>query len=117
MRRQIAFYANTAAYAAVLETHGWGDLAVELNRLSRTQDADRWATMAGLVDDDVLDTFAVVAPPDRVAGLVADRVGGLADRISLYTAAPTDETLLADIARQISAIQVPPHRTTTQETP
>ncbi|WP_432826122.1 TIGR03617 family F420-dependent LLM class oxidoreductase [Dactylosporangium sp. CA-092794] len=108
MRRQIAFYASTAAYRTVLETHGWDDLAAELNRLSRTPDPNRWDTMADLVDDKVLGTFAVVAEPDRVADLVVGRMGDLVNRVSLYTAVPTDDELLADIARRISTTPIRP---------
>ena len=38
VRRQIAFYGSTPAYRSVLEMHGWGELGVELNRLSRGTD-------------------------------------------------------------------------------
>ncbi|MCH8256938.1 MAG: TIGR03617 family F420-dependent LLM class oxidoreductase, partial [Proteobacteria bacterium] len=33
--KQIAFYGSTPAYAPVLGIHGWGDLQLELNRLSK----------------------------------------------------------------------------------
>ena len=33
-REQVAFYASTPNYVAVLETHGYGDLSKELNQLS-----------------------------------------------------------------------------------
>src|SRR5690348_18117834 len=53
VRGQIAFYASTPAYRPVLELHGWGDLADQLNLLSRRQ---AWAEMAALISDEVLDT-------------------------------------------------------------
>ena len=40
--------------------------------------------MAGLVDDDVLTTFAVVAEPDRVADSLIRRFGDVADRLKFY---------------------------------
>ncbi|WP_084532341.1 TIGR03617 family F420-dependent LLM class oxidoreductase [Nocardia miyunensis] len=54
VRGQIAFYGSTPAYRAVLDRHGWGALGEELHALSR---ANRWAEMAGLIDDEVLDAF------------------------------------------------------------
>jgi probable F420-dependent oxidoreductase len=85
VRRQIAFYGSTPAYRPVLEHHGWGNLQDELNRLSKE---GGWEAMGELIDDEVLDTFAVVAEPhDLAAGLLA-RWGGLVDRISFY--APYD---------------------------
>jgi probable F420-dependent oxidoreductase len=88
-RAQIAFYGSTPAYRPVLELHGWGDLQAELNVRSKRGE---WEAMGGLVDDEMLGTFAVVAPPDRVAGAVLERWGGLVDRFSFYGALPPAET-------------------------
>ncbi|PXW36225.1 UNVERIFIED_CONTAM: putative F420-dependent oxidoreductase [Williamsia faeni] len=77
VRRQIAFYGSTPAYGKVLELHGWGDLHTRLHRLSREGE---WAQMGSLIDDEVLDAFAVVAPPDGVAAGLWDRCGGSIDR-------------------------------------
>jgi len=77
VKAQIAFYASTPAYRPVLELHGWGDLQTELNRLSKRGE---WEAMAALIDDDMLDAFAVVAPPEEVAGRVLARYGDLVDR-------------------------------------
>ena len=87
VRRQIAFYGSTPAYRPVLELHGWGGLQDELNRLSKQGE---WAKMGEMVEDDILGTFAVVAPPDEVAGRVRARVGGLVDRISFHALYATD---------------------------
>jgi probable F420-dependent oxidoreductase len=81
-RRQLAFYASTPAYRRVLELHGWADLQTDLHRLARE---DRWADMAGLIDDNVLDAFAVVVDDPEDAGpAIARRYGDIADRICLY---------------------------------
>jgi len=82
VRRQISFYGSTPAYRPVLEHHGWGDLQGELNALSKKGE---WATMAGLIDDDVLDAFAVVAEPNQVADKLIDRYGSVVQRLSLNT--------------------------------
>ncbi len=63
-RERIAFYASTPSYRKVLEVHGWGDLQTELQRLAR---AGRWSEMGGLVDNEVLNEFAVVVEPDSLA--------------------------------------------------
>jgi probable F420-dependent oxidoreductase len=67
VREQIAFYASTPAYRPVLELHGWGDLQPELNTLSKRGE---WEKMGELIDDGILNAFAVVAPLDRVAAEV-----------------------------------------------
>jgi probable F420-dependent oxidoreductase len=81
-RQQIAFYGSTPAYRPVLELHGLGDLQDELNTMSKQ---GRWAEMGDLVTDDVLDLFAVVAEPEALADDVAERFGGLVQRLSFYT--------------------------------
>lgn len=93
VRRQIAFYGATPAYRAVLDLHGWSDLHTELHRLSKVGD---WATMTGLIDDEMLHTFAVVGEPDEVAREITARFGALVDRFTLYTPYP-----LGDVARAI----------------
>jgi probable F420-dependent oxidoreductase len=79
-RQQLAFYGSTPAYAPTLECHGWGALHPELNRLSKD---GRWADMAALIDDEVLDAVAVVGPPASIAGALRARLDGIADTVSL----------------------------------
>jgi probable F420-dependent oxidoreductase len=81
--RQIAFYGSTPAYRAVLELHGWGDLQTELNALSKSDRPDKWREMGQLIEDDVLDAFAIVGEPSALAGRLAERFGDDVDRISL----------------------------------
>jgi probable F420-dependent oxidoreductase len=80
-KQQIAFYGSTPAYRPVLELHGWGDLQDELNRLSKQGE---WVQMGELVDDDVLDAFAVVAEPEDIPKVLLERYGDLVERISFY---------------------------------
>ena len=77
-RKQIAFYASTPAYRKVLDLHGWGDLQTDLHRLSHAGDGTRWAS---LIDDEILDEFAVVAPVHEVAKKVRERCDGVIDRV------------------------------------
>jgi probable F420-dependent oxidoreductase len=88
VKRQIAFYGSTPAYRPVLELHGWGDLQPDLNRLSKE---GKWVEMGGLISDDVVDAFAVVAPPDKVPSLIRQRFGDVIDRLSFYTPYQADE--------------------------
>ncbi|MDP1795011.1 MAG: LLM class F420-dependent oxidoreductase [Acidimicrobiales bacterium] len=80
-RRQIAFYGSTPAYRGVFELHGWNDLHPKLNALSKE---GKWEEMGTAIDDDVLDAFAVVASPDKVAGGLISRYGDILDRLSFY---------------------------------
>jgi alkanesulfonate monooxygenase SsuD/methylene tetrahydromethanopterin reductase-like flavin-dependent oxidoreductase (luciferase family) len=84
-RQQIAFYGSTPAYRGVLSRHGWTGLGDELNSLSRSDRDDKWEAMGGLVGDDVLHAFAVVAEPAAVAAQIQRRFGGLVDRVSFYS--------------------------------
>jgi probable F420-dependent oxidoreductase len=97
MRAQISFYGSTPAYRAVLELHGWGDLGTELTALSKQ---NRWTEMAGLIDDEVVETFGIVAAPDDLPGRIAQRYGDLATRLTLnppasFTAEQTDAMIAA----------------------
>jgi probable F420-dependent oxidoreductase len=81
VKQQIAFYGSTPAYRGVLELHGWGDLQPELNGLSKQ---GRWVEMGELIDDEILQTFAVVADPEGVGAELKRRYGGIVDRCSFY---------------------------------
>ena len=76
--KQVAFYGSTPAYRPVLEIHGWGELQTELNRLSKRGE---WDAMGEMITDDVLEAFAVVAEPAKMAGALKARWGGLVDRM------------------------------------
>jgi probable F420-dependent oxidoreductase len=94
VRGQLAFYGATPAYRAVLDHHGWGALHEELHRLSV---AGAWAQMAGLVDDEVLNAFAVVGAPERAGAEISRRYAGIADRFTLYTPYGLDD----DVRRRV----------------
>ena len=79
IRKAIAFYASTPAYRPVLDLHGWGEAGAELTRLSRQ---GRWAEMDGLIDDDMLNAFAIVTPPEQFPARLAERCAGVIDRVS-----------------------------------
>jgi len=100
VRGQIAFYAATPAYRGVLDVHGWGELQTELNAMTK---AGRWKEMGGLIDDDVLAAFAVVAEPDKVAAEVLARYGDLFTRLHLYLKAPLDGDVLRAIRAELQS--------------
>jgi len=80
-RQQIAFYGSTPAYRGVLDIHGWGGLQEELNTLSKRGE---WEQMGTLIDDDILNTFAVVGSPEEIAPELGRRYGDVISRISFY---------------------------------
>jgi probable F420-dependent oxidoreductase len=99
VREQIAFYGSTPAYRPVLDLHGWGGLHDRLHTLSTRR---AWAEMADVIDDDVLDAFAVSGDAATVAAGLRARFAGVVDRISLYTPYPVDP---AQVAAAVSALR------------
>jgi probable F420-dependent oxidoreductase len=97
-REQVAFYGSTPAYRPVLELHGWGALQTKLNELSKKGE---WKQMGELIDDEVLNTFAVVGPPESVGGELNRRYSDIISRLSFYAPYKSDpqrwERVLADI--------------------
>lgn len=92
-KSQIAFYASTPSYSRVLELHGWQDLVPQLNTLLRRK---RWNEMHTLISDDMLEHFAVIAPPDELPYRLRERYDGLLDRIGYYFPfQPDDRSRLA----------------------
>lgn len=93
-RRLLAFYGSTPAYKPVLDAHGWGDLQVELNAMSKQ---GRWQEMSSLITDEILHTIAACGTPAQVAAHVRDRVDGVSGRICLYQTGPIATDALAEI--------------------
>jgi probable F420-dependent oxidoreductase len=100
VRDRIAFYGSTPAYRGVLDLHGWGALADELHGLSRV---GRWAEMGSLVDDDVLDAFAVVGGPVEAAAELLRRYGDVFTRLTPHTPYPVDDRLVDELAAAVRA--------------
>src|SRR5210317_1243940 len=98
-KNQIAFYASTPAYLPVLACHGWEALQEEANKLTRE---GNWTELTRLIDDDILNTFAVVGTPAEVAAQIATRFKGRVDRISPVVYQP-DLALLTELREQIAA--------------
>ena len=81
VRAQIAFYASTPSYRAVMALHGWTEVAENLSALAGR---GAWGEMAGLISDEMLHTFALVVPASELPSALVDRYAGLADRLALY---------------------------------
>ena len=80
VRQQIGFYGSTPAYRPVLEVHGWGALQDELNELTKR---GAWEELSSVIDDEVLNTFAVVGTPEEAAAEIRRRYGDTATRLTL----------------------------------
>lgn len=78
VKGRIAFYASTPGYSVVLEQHGWQEVGQKLGRMARE---GRWDEMWREISDEMLETVAVVAPPDQLGARIRERYAGLADRI------------------------------------
>ncbi len=81
VKSQIAFYASTPSYRAVLDHHGWGDFQERLSAMTRE---GRWMEMHELISDEMLEKIAVIAPHDELAHKVKERYDGLLDRVGYY---------------------------------
>ena len=100
-RQQIAFYGSTPAYQPVLDIHGWGDLQPELNRLSKE---GKWVEMGEAIDDEILNTFAVVGEPSAVAPELSKRYGDVIDRLSFYAPYESDGAWWLDVMDDLKAV-------------
>ena len=100
-RQQIAFYGSTPAYQPVLDIHGWGDLQPELNRLSKE---GKWVEMGEAIDDEILNTFAVVGEPSAVAPELFKRYGDVIDRLSFYAPYESDGAWWLDVMDDLKAV-------------
>ncbi len=81
-RMQIAFYASTPSYRAVMDLHGWSDTAETLSGHAAKGD---WAEMPMLITDEMLNEFCLHTTEANLATDLKARYEGLADRLTLYT--------------------------------
>jgi probable F420-dependent oxidoreductase len=100
IRRQIGFYGSTPAYKPVLELHGWGDLGDELKAMTKRGE---WDKLHEIVDDDVLNTFAVVGPPEEAIAEVKKRYRDICTRITVILPPERDEARWAKLFGELRA--------------
>ena len=98
-RAQIAFYGSTPGYHGVLKLHGWSETGERLNAMSKRGE---WEAMGDLITDEMLDTFAVVAPPDAVAPALLARYGDLVDRVAFNAPYDLDPDVTATIVAALT---------------
>jgi probable F420-dependent oxidoreductase len=82
VKRAIAFYASTPAYKGILEVEGYGDIQVEMLRLSKL---GRWEEMGTLISDEVLNKFSVVGNAATCAREIKRRFDGIFELMCGYT--------------------------------
>ena len=81
IREQIAFYASTPPYRPVFNLEGWGSVADELKAMAA---GGRWNEMPSLINDEMLDRFALRGSWADLPAKVLQKYDGLLDRVSYY---------------------------------
>jgi len=81
-RMQLAFYASTPSYKAVMDLHGWGETAEKLSGFAAKGE---WAEMPMLITDEMLNKFCLMTTQENLANDLKKRYNGIADRLTLYT--------------------------------
>ncbi len=99
VRQQLAFYGTTPAYRSVFELHDRGHLHPELKRLARD---GKWTEMAALVDDELLESVAVVGEPGQIAPMIRARLEGISDHVSLVNNRAPDPTHFAEVVEALT---------------
>jgi len=102
-RQRLAFYCSTPAYSRAFHLYGLESLCTDLASASKRQ---AWDQMAGMIDDDLLAEFVIVARYDELAKTIDQRYGGLIDRIevSIPLADDADKESLSQIVKDINVI-------------
>jgi probable F420-dependent oxidoreductase len=88
IRARVAFYASTPAYRPAFDIWGLDDLARHLSVLAREQ---RWEEMPDHIDDEVMDTFAVVGTYDEIADKILERYSGVLSQVGFSTTVETED--------------------------
>jgi len=101
VRQQIAFYASTPSYEAVLAVQGWEAIMPELNRKIRD---GNWNGMARLITDEMLDEITVTGTYESIGRKLRERYAGLLDRIALYQPYKTtvEDSRMVTLAKEVS---------------
>ncbi|HEX8990679.1 MAG TPA: TIGR03617 family F420-dependent LLM class oxidoreductase [Anaerolineales bacterium] len=81
-RSQLAFYASTPSYRAVMALYGWDGVA---QQLSAHAARGEWADMPALITDEMLHEFCLVTEEEHLAAGLRERYAGIADRLGLYS--------------------------------
>ena len=88
VRNQVAFYASTPSYRALLRYHGLEEVGKNLSQLMRKGEM---AAMPALVPDALMDAVTVTATRAELPALLRERYGGLLQRVALYYPVPAGD--------------------------
>ena len=88
IRAQVAFYASTPNYRALLGYHGLEELGPKLSQLMRQGDL---AAMPALVPEILMDAVTVSARQADLPALLRKRYDGLLQRVALYYPVPSSD--------------------------
>ncbi|MDJ0788159.1 MAG: TIGR03617 family F420-dependent LLM class oxidoreductase [Myxococcota bacterium] len=99
-RQLLTFLYSTPSYRPSLELFGWEDRGEKLHALSR---ARRWGEMAGVVDDEMLDTLAPSGSYDEIVDVLRSAYAGLTDWITFPM--PEDPAHDAAAAEVVAALR------------
>lgn len=80
VKRRLAFYGSTRTYHDVFKMHGFTNIGMNLYELSKEKS---WKEMAGLIDDDILNTFSIEAEPSDLIDAVKEEYGEVVSRVTL----------------------------------
>ena len=110
-RSQVAFYASTPSYRAVLDLHGWGAIGEQLSALAAR---GLWAEMPKLISNEMLETFVLIGTRDDIGDKLHQKYDGLLDRVGLYRPYVTgiEDEHWKKLARQMNNDQSTNHQLT-----
>jgi len=104
VRARVAFYASTPAYLLAFESEGYGEVARTLQGHARAQ---RWAEMADLVSDEMLDAYTVIGTYDEIAPKLRARYAHLATSLefAIPLSDPGDEATLRGLIGSLREVR------------
>jgi probable F420-dependent oxidoreductase len=98
IKQQIGFYGSTPAYKPVLELHGWGELGDDLKAMTKKGE---WDKLGSMIDDEILNTFAVIGTPEEAIAEVKRRYGDVCTRITMVIPPERDEARWAGLFEKL----------------
>lgn len=100
-RQLLTFLYSTPSYWPSLELFGWRERGEQLLELTRE---GRWSEMAGIVDDEMLATFAPIGVYDEIVDVLREWYAGLTDWITFpMPQDPAHDSQLAEVIRRLRA--------------
>ncbi|MDP6345216.1 MAG: TIGR03617 family F420-dependent LLM class oxidoreductase [Alphaproteobacteria bacterium] len=90
IRAQVAFYASTPSYRALLRHHGMEEAGRKLSQAMRAGEIDQ---MPAMVPDALLDEVAIASDHGGLGALLRQRYDGLVQRIAPYYPIPAEDTV------------------------